>query len=92
MNCYYGNKKVAKIAKRGDNIMYVERLVGLMAEHKHTQKFLADYLNLSEYGFRLKLHGVNEFKANEIKKLSILYNVSTDYFFSDSVAKIAINQ
>ncbi|WP_024622116.1 hypothetical protein [Metaclostridioides mangenotii] len=69
--------------------MYVKRLIGLMAEHRHTQKFVADYLNLSDYGFRLKLHGINEFKANEIKKLSILYNISTDYFFSDEVAKTA---
>jgi len=69
--------------------MYVKRLIGLMAEHSHTQKFVADYLNLSDYGFRLKLHGINEFKANEIKKLSILYNISTDYFFSDEVAKTA---
>jgi len=72
--------------------MYIERLLGLMAEHKHTQKIVSDYLGLSEYGFRLKLHGVNEFKANEIKKLSLLYNVSTDYFFSDEVAKIAIKR
>ncbi len=47
--------------------MYVNRLKGLMKENQHTQKFVADLLGLSLFGFRLKLNGKNEFKANEIK-------------------------
>ncbi|WP_330572751.1 helix-turn-helix domain-containing protein, partial [Clostridioides difficile] len=67
-------------------------LEGLMKENRHTQKNVADILGLSSYGFRLKLKGKNEFKASEIKKISKLYNVSADYFFSDEVAKIAIKE
>lgn len=70
--------------------MYINRLKGLMKENQHTQKFVADLLGLSLFGFRLKLNGKNEFKANEIKKLAELYEVSTDYFFSEIVAKMAI--
>ena len=70
--------------------MYVNRLKGLMKENQHTQKFVADLLGLSLFGFRLKLNGKNEFKANEIKKLSELYGLSTDYFFSELVSKMAI--
>lgn len=69
--------------------MYTNRLKGLMSENGHTQAFLADYLNISCYGFAKKLNGQNEFKASEIKKIADLYNVSMDYFFSDKVAKIA---
>ncbi|AXU30852.1 TPA: transcriptional regulator [Clostridioides difficile] len=72
--------------------MYLNRLEGLMKENRHTQKNVADILGLSSYGFRLKLKGKNEFKASEIKKISKLYNVSADYFFSDEVAKIAIKE
>ncbi|MBH7874020.1 DUF739 family protein [Clostridioides difficile] len=72
--------------------MYLNRLEGLMKENRHTQKNVADILGLSSYGFRLKLKGKNEFKASEIKKISKLYNVSADYFFSDEVAKIATKE
>lgn len=72
--------------------MYLNRLEGLMKENRHTKKNVADILGLSSYGFRLKLKGKNEFKASEIKKISKLYNVSADYFFSDEVAKIAIKE
>ncbi len=37
--------------------MYVNRLKGLMKENQHTQKFVADLLGLSLFGFRLKLNG-----------------------------------
>ena len=69
--------------------MYTNRLKGLMSENGHTQLFLANYLNLSCYGFAKKLNGQNEFKASEIKKKADLYDVSVDYFFSDNVEKIA---
>ena len=71
--------------------MYVNRLLGLMREHGHTQNFIAEKLGISPYGLRLKLKGSSQFKANEIKILADLYNISVDYFFSDEVAKIAIN-
>ena len=69
--------------------MYTNRLLGLMRENRHTQSDIADILSISPQGLRLKLSGVSQFKANEIKILADLYHVSVDYFFSDDVAKIA---
>ena len=71
--------------------MYTNRLLGLMRENRHTQSDIADILSISPQGLRLKLSGVSQFKANEIKILADLYHVSVDYFFSDDVAKIAKN-
>lgn len=68
-------------------MLYTNRLKGLMSENGHTQKFIANYLDLSEYGLRKKLNGETEFKANEISKLAELYKVSVDYFFSKDVAR-----
>lgn len=68
--------------------MLVSKLKGLMREHGHTQKQLAEYLGLSEYGLRRKLNGQSEFKANELFELAKLYNVSVDYFFTDRVAEL----
>lgn len=59
-----------------------------MREYGHTQKQLAEYLGLSEYGLRRKLNGQSEFKANELFELAKLYNVSVDYFFTDRVAEL----
>ena len=71
--------------------MYTNRLLGLMRENRHTQSDIADILSISPQGLRLKLSGVSQFKAIEIKILADLYHVSVDYFFSDDVAKIAKN-
>lgn len=71
--------------------MYTNRLLGLMRENRHTQSDIAEILSISPQGLRLKLSGVSQFKANEIKILADLYHVSVDYFFSDDVAKIAKN-
>lgn len=68
--------------------MLVSKLKGLMREYGHTQKQLAEYLGLSEYGLRRKLNGQSEFKANELFELAKLYNVSVDYFFTDRVAEL----
>lgn len=68
-------------------MMLLNKLKGLMREHGHTQKYIANYLGLSEYGFNKKLNGKSEFKANELLELSKLYNVSVDYFFTDNVSK-----
>ena len=67
--------------------MFLNKLKGLMREHGHTQKDVAKYLELSDYGFNKKLNGKNEFKANELLKLAKLYNVSVDYFFTDNISK-----
>ena len=72
--------------------MNTDKLKGLMAECGHNQQYISDYLNISPYGLRLKMNGTHEFKASELKKLSELYNVSIDYFFSPNVAKIAIKE
>ncbi len=69
--------------------MHTNRLLGLMRENGHTQSDIAEILSISPQGLRLKLSGVSQFKANEIKILADLYHVSVDYFFSDDVVKIA---
>ena len=69
--------------------MYTNRIKGLMVEYGYTQSDIAEYLGISVYGLALKLKGSYEFKASEIKKLSDLFNVSVDYFFSENVDKIA---
>lgn len=54
-------------------------------------KFVASELELSEYGFVLKLDGKNEFKVSEIKRLVSLLHLSADekdlIFFADMCAK-----
>lgn len=89
--CYYITIVMLKQQKEVSKIIYTNRIIGLMKESGHTQKQLADYLHLSEYGLRRKLKGQSEFKASEILKISELYKVSIEYFFSDDIAKIAIN-
>lgn len=50
-------------------------------------KYLAQKLDLSEYGFVLKIDGKNEFKVSEIKRLVAILNLSAkekdQIFFAD---------
>lgn len=50
---------------------------------------IADELGLSPYGLQKKINGETEFKASEIKNLSILLHLSTkakeEIFFADKV-------
>lgn len=89
--CYNENKDiVAALATQGKGEkMHTNRLLGLMRENRHTQSDIAEILSISPQGLRLKLSGVSQFKANEIKILADLYHVSVDYFFADDVVKIA---
>lgn len=66
------------------------KLKGIIRECGYTQADIAKILGLSVYGFRQKLNGAHEFKASEVKKLADFFGVTVDYFFSPSVAKIAI--
>lgn len=72
--------------------MYTNRILGLMRENGQTQKELANLLEISEYTLRRKLQGKNEFKVSEILKISEIYNVSIEYFFTDNIAEIAKNK
>lgn len=69
--------------------MNVNKLKGLMGEHGHRQKDICLLLDISPQGLRLKMNGVHEFKASEVKSLADFYDVPVDYFFCDDVAKIA---
>lgn len=42
------------------------------------QDFIAKKLNLSQYGFSLKLNGKNEFKWSEIEKIIIILNLNEE--------------
>mgnify|MGYP000973693317 CR=1 FL=1 len=50
---------------------------------------IAEELGLSSYGLQKKINGETEFKASEIKKLSILLHLSMEVkekiFFADKV-------
>lgn len=59
------------------------KIRGLMAEHRHTQEFVSECLEITPFTFRQKLSGITEFKASELLKLSKMYNVPIDYFFSE---------
>lgn len=54
-------------------------------QNGYSKKMIAKELGLTEQGFLLKLHNVNEFKASEIQKICILLNCSRDIFFAPSV-------
>lgn len=55
---------------------------GLMAENRHTQEYVSKELEISPVSLRSKLSGETEFKASELQKLSKMYGVPIDYFFS----------
>lgn len=42
------------------------------------QDFIAKKLNLSQYGFSLKLNGKNEFKWSEIEKIITILNLNEE--------------
>ena len=72
--------------------MNIGKLKGLMGEFDHKQIDICNLLNITPQGLRLKLKGQHEFKASEIKALADFYGVPTDYFFYDSVAKMATKE
>ena len=53
-----------------------------MALHGHTYKDLAEMLGKSKASVHNKLAGFRNFTVNELAKMSELYNVPIDYFFS----------
>ena len=58
---------------------YYKRLRELRDDNDYTQKFVAEYLNIrQEYYSKYEL-GKIEIPAHMIKKLAILYKVSSDY-------------
>lgn len=65
--------------RKGVMIMVnTELLKTKIKESGFKMKFLADKLNLSEYGFALKVSGKNEFKLSEMKYLSEILNISNE--------------
>lgn len=56
--------------------MKVKILKEIIREKGLRQDFLAKKLNLSQYGFSLKLNGKNEFKWSEIEKLISILNLN----------------
>ena len=72
--------------------MNKEKLKSYMALHGHTNKDLADLLNLSEQSISCKINeNGTEFKQGEIKRIKDEYNLSpnevADIFFAEKVSK-----
>lgn len=64
-----------------------------IARSNFSKSYIAEYLGLTRQGLYNKLAGIREFKGSEIKKLSILLNLSGGereaIFFTDYVDKTA---
>lgn len=56
-----------------------ERIIQLREESKKTQKEVAEYLGTNIQTYQRYEYGTREPKIQVIKKLSTLYNVTTDY-------------
>jgi transcriptional regulator with XRE-family HTH domain len=65
--------------------MNLNKLNGLMAEHKKGNKHMATLLNITETAFSNKRTGKNEFKASEIDAIAREFGVNVSYFFEQNV-------
>lgn len=67
--------------------MKIELLKNKIKERGLKFNYIAGKLDLSEYGFSLKLRGTTEFKWSEIEKIVMLLNLSEkekkEIFFTD---------
>lgn len=59
----------------------LNKILGLMTEKQYNREYIAKYLGLAYNTLRNKLTGKTEFTANEIGKLSILFEVMIDELF-----------
>ena len=66
-----------------------ERLKKVINESGYKQKYIADKIGLSSYGFQLKRDNISEFTASEIDALCGLLNIGTsemmEIFFTKKV-------
>lgn len=56
-----------------------KRLKLLRIEHNKTQKDLANYLQIAEQAYQRYEYGTREPKLDNVKKLALYYNVTSDY-------------
>ena len=59
---------------------------GWLRENGLTYGDIAEYLGLDKSTVSLKVNGQSDFFLNEIQALKSKYNLSSDIFFTDSVA------
>lgn len=59
---------------------------GMRVSHKKTQQEIADYLEISLTQYKRKENGQARFYADEIYRLSKLYNVPVSIFFTEDVS------
>lgn len=55
-----------------------EKIQVFMLRKRHTNRFMADFLGLSEVGWRLKRDGKTQFTAVELKAIADLYGIKVD--------------
>jgi len=62
----------------------LEKIKLCMFLNKHTNRFMANYLELSETGWHNKKNGLYPLNAIEIKKIADLYRVPVDELYKKS--------
>lgn len=60
----------------------VEKIRGLMAEHKESQKDLSEVLRISPNSVYNKLNGHSQFTVSEISIIAEHYKTEISYFFN----------
>ena len=68
-----------------------ERLKALRKEHRYTQEFLADYLNVTRPAIGNYEKGINEPPLQTLVKLADLYQVSLDWLAGRTNVKYNFN-
>lgn len=68
-----------------------ERLKELRKEHRYTQEFLADYLNVTRPAIGNYEKGINEPPLQTLVKLADLYQVSLDWLAGRTNVKYNFN-
>ncbi len=68
-----------------------ERLKALRKEHRYTQEFLADYLNVTRPAVGNYEKGINEPPLQTLVKLADLYQVSLDWLAGRTNVKYNFN-
>lgn len=68
-----------------------ERLKALRKEHRYTQEFLADYLNVTRPAIGNYEKGINEPPLQTLVKLADLYQISLDWLAGRTNVKYNFN-
>ena len=66
---------------------YVKRIRDLREDNDYSQEYVASYLGTSQTMYARYERGANELPIRHLIKLSILYDVSTDYLLGLSPNK-----